>query len=161
MPNTASTNNPAVTYTISDFINMKSQDELTYPNFAIFDYKFGETFVEESITDYYLDELKSICLKVTSFTPEEIARYKYAPDLLAYDLYNSTSIDFIILLCNGVISPLEFDFKSGYLYLPKAQALAELLSEIFNSESGWLYINRNTVKEEKSKDTQYKDSDRG
>ena len=142
MPNTTTGNNPAKTYTITDFINMKSQDELTYANFAIFDYKFGETFVEESIIDYYIDELKSICLKVTDFTTEEIARYKYAPDLLAYDLYNSQSMDFIILICNGIIDPKEFDFKKSYLMLPKAQPLALLLSEIYNSEYPWLSINK-------------------
>ena len=150
MPNTPTGNNPATTYTLTDFINMKSQDELTYANFAIFDYKFGETFVEESIVDYYLTELKSICLKVTSFTAEEIARYKYAPDLLAFDIYNSTSLDTIILLCNGCIDPKDFDFKKSYLMLPKAQALSELLSEIYNSEAKWLFINRSTVAEEKS-----------
>ncbi len=142
MPNTTNGNNPAKTYTISDFINMKSQDELTYPNFAIFDYKFGESFVEESIIDYYIKELKSICLKITSFTTEEIARYKYAPDLLSYDIYGTTQLEFIVLLCNGVISPHDFDFKKSYLMLPKARDLATLLSEIYNSESGWLAINR-------------------
>ena len=145
MPNTASGNNPAVTYTIQDFINMKSQDELTYPNFAIFDYKFGETFVEESILDYYIAELKSICLKITEFKPEEIARYKYAPDLLAYDVYGTTQLDFLISLCNGVIDNKDFDFKRGYLLLPKAQALAEFLSAVYNSESGWLAINKREI----------------
>ena len=149
MPNTASGNNPAVTYTIQDFINMKSQDELTYPNFAIFDYKFGETFVEESILDYYIAELKSICLKVTEFKPEEIARYKYAPDLLSYDIYGTTQLDFLINLCNGIIDIKDFDFKRGYLLLPKAQALAEFLSAVYNSESGWLAINKREIDKEK------------
>lgn len=142
MPNTTNGNNPAKTYTISDFINMKSQDELTYSNFAIFDYKFGESFVEESIIDYYIKELKSICLKITSFTTEEIARYKYAPDLLSYDIYGTTQLDFVVLLCNGIISYHDFDFKKSYLMLPKARDLASLLSEIYNSESGWLAINK-------------------
>ena len=145
MPNTASGNNPAVTYTIQDFINMKSQDELTYPNFAIFDYKQGETFVEESIIDYYLTELKSICVKVTEFKPEEIARYKYAPDLLSYDIYGSTQLEFIVMLCNNIIAPHDFDFKRGYLLLPKAQALAEFLSAVYNSESGWLAVNKREI----------------
>ena len=142
MPNTITGNDPAKTYTIPDFISMKSQDELTYANFAIFDYKFGETFVEQSIIDYYVQELKSICVKVNSLTVEEIAKYKYAPDLLSYDIYGTTSLDFIILLCNGIIDPKEFDFKRKYLMLPKARDLAVILSAIYNSEYNWLGINK-------------------
>lgn len=142
MPNTIAGNNPATTYTLSDFIAMKTQDELTYANFAIFDYKFGESFVEQSIIDYYVKEIKSICIKVNSITQEEIAKYKYAPDLLSYDLYNTTSLDFIILLCNGIINPQEFDFKRKYLMLPKGKDLAKLLSNIYNSEYTWISINK-------------------
>lgn len=143
MPNTPSGNNPATTYTLSDFIAMKNQDELTYANFAIFDYKFGEKFVEESVIDYYIKELKSICIKVNSLTVEEIAKYKYDPGLLSYDIYGTTSLDFIILLCNGIIDPKEFDFKRSYLMLPKASSLSTILSAIYNSESKWLEINKN------------------
>lgn len=143
MPNTPSGNNPATTYTLTDFIAMKNQDELTYANFAIFDYKFGETFVEQSIIDYYIKEIKSICVKVNSFTVEEIAKYKYAPDLLSYDIYGTTSLDFIILLCNGILDPKDMDFKRSYLMLPKAASLSKILSAIYNSESTWLSINKN------------------
>ena len=142
MPNTTTGNDPAKTYTIPDFIAMKSQDELTYANFAIFDYKFGETFVEQSIIDYYIQELKAICVKVDSLTVEEIAKYKYAPELLSFDIYNTTSLDFIILLCNGMIDPHEFNFKRKYLMLPKASDLSIILSAIYNSESNWIDINK-------------------
>lgn len=142
MPNTSYSNSPALTYTLSDFIKMKSQDELTYANFAIVDYKMGETFVEQTIIDYYLKELKSTCIKITTFTAEEISKYKYAPELLSYDIYGSTSLDFIIMLCNGIIDPKEFDFKRGYLLLPKGKALSEFLSKVYNSEFKWLTTNR-------------------
>lgn len=153
MPNTTSGNNPAITYTIPDFIAMKSQDELTYANFAIFDYKDGETFVEQSIVDFYINEIKSICIKVDSISVEEVAKYKYAPDLLSYDIYGTPSLDFIILICNGIIDPKEFDFKRKYIMLPKAKDLASLLSAIYNSEYNWLSINKKQVKEEKASDT--------
>lgn len=145
MPNMTTGNNPAKTYTLSDFVAMKNQDELTYANFAIFDYKFGEKFVEESVIDYYIKELKSTCVKVNSLTVEEIAKYKYAPDLLSYDIYGTTSLDFVILLCNGIIDPKEFDFKRSYLMLPRASSIATMLSAIYNSESKWLEINKNNT----------------
>lgn len=142
MPNMSYGNNPAKTYTLSDFIAMKTQDELTYINFGITDYKLGETFVEQSILDYYITELKSLCIKINSFTVEEIAKYKYAPELLSYDIYGTTSLDFIILLCNGIIDPKEFDFKRGFILLPKGPVLSEFLSKVYNSESEWLSISR-------------------
>ena len=145
MPNMTTGNNPAKTYTLSDFVAMKNQDELTYANFAIFDYKFGEKFVEESLIYYYIKELKSTCVKVNSLTLEEIAKYKYAPDLLSYDIYGTTSLDFVILLCNGIIDPKEFDFKRSYLMLPRASSIATMLSAIYNSESKWLEINKNNT----------------
>lgn len=132
---------PALTYTLSDFVAMKSQDELTYKNFAIINYKLKESFVEQSILDYYLSELKSLCLKITSFTVEEIAKYKYAPELLSFDIYGTTSLDFIILLCNGILDPKEFDFSRNYILLPKAATLSEFLSRVYNSESNWLSLN--------------------
>ena len=142
MPNTTTGNSPAKTYTLTDFISMKTQDELTYVNFGIADYKFGEMFIEETVLDYYLKELKALCVKIDSFTQEEINKYKYAPEILAYDIYGSTSLDFIILLCNGIIDPKEFDFKRGFLLLPKGGVLSEFLSKVYNSESEWLSISR-------------------
>ena len=137
---------PAVTYTLSDFVEMGSQDELTYSNFAILRYKMQTEFAEQNILDYYLQELKNLCIKVTEFTEEEIVKYKYAPDMLAYYLYGSTQLDFIILLCNGIIDPKEFDFKRNYLLLPRASILNEFLSRVYNTESTWLDINRSELK---------------
>ena len=143
----ATKNNPALTYTLSEFMDMKSQDELTYENFSIIRYEMQTKFAEQNIIDYYFRELKNICMKITSFTKEEIVKYRYAPDILAYDVYGSTQLDFIVLLCNGIIDPKEFDFKRKYLLLPKAAHLKEFLSKVYNSESGWLELNRAELKD--------------
>lgn len=145
MPNTYK-NNPAQTYTLTDFIAMKNQDELTYKNFAILTYSSETEFAEQSILDYYLAELKKLCNKITEFSEEEINKYKYAPDMLAYDVYGSTQLDFIILLCNGIIDPKEFDFKRKYIMLPKAAILNEFLSRVYNSEIDWIETNRADLK---------------
>ena len=136
------TNNPALTYTLTDFIAMQDQDELTYKNFAIINHSLKTDFVEQNILDDYLGELKKLCLKITEFEPEQIVKYKYAPDLLAYDVYGSTQLDFIVLLCNGMIDPKEFDFKRKYLLLPQSSILKEFLSMVYNAESDWLNINK-------------------
>ena len=142
-----SKNNPALTYTLAEFIDMKMQDELTYENFSIIRYEMQTKFAEQNIIDYYFRELKNICMKITSFTEEEIVKYRYAPDMLSYDVYGSTQLDFIVLLCNGIIDPKEFDFKRKYLLLPKASHLKEFLSKVYNSESEWLELNRAELKD--------------
>jgi len=144
------TNDPAMTYTLSDFINLGTQDETTYRNFSILSYRMNTEFVDQNILDYYLKELKSVCMKITDFTPEEIIKYKYAPDLLAYDVYGSTQLDFIVLLCNGMIDPKEFDFKRKYLLLPRSSILKEFLSQVYNSETDWMDLNRSELLDSKS-----------
>jgi hypothetical protein len=130
--------NAATTYTLTEFINMGSSDEQTYHNFSITRNTLDAQFVDIDIIDYYLDELKSLCVEVNTITEEEKATYKYAPDLLAYHLYGSTQLDFIIMLCNGIIDPKEFDFKTNVLLLPRPDTLTEFLSEVYNSESAWI-----------------------
>ena len=129
---------PALTYTIEDFIAEGSADDMTYYNYSILRFSELGSFSETNILDFYLDEIKSICLKIKTFSEEEITKYKYHPDLLAYYLYGSTQLDFVILLVNGIIDPKEFDFKRGYLLLPRRSDLFEILEEIRSSESEWV-----------------------
>lgn len=137
---------PSKTYTLDMFIEYGKQDDLTYENFSILRSANSITFAEQCITDYYMDELRSISYTVTQFTEEEKAKYIYRPDLLAYDIYGTTQLDFIILLCNGIIDPKEFDFKRGYLKLLTRDKLKQLLSDIYNAEYDWIRINRNAIK---------------
>ena len=134
----ASSAKPALTYTITDFIEEGQSDEMTYVNFSVLhDFSIGQ-YAESNVLDFYLDEIKKICLRIETFTEEEIAKYKYQPDLLAYDVYGSTQLDFVVLLVNGIIDPKEFDFSRGYILLPTKTNLFTILSQIKNSESEWL-----------------------
>ena len=143
----------ALTHTLSDFIEFKEADEIAYKNFTvrrnevIYNKRERATnekkiehaiFYDTNVLDFYLDELKAISLRVDTFTPDEINEYKYHPDRLAYHLYGSTQLDYIILLVNGIIDPKEFDFRRGYIYLPKAVDLLEFLSRVRNTEEAWI-----------------------
>lgn len=130
--------NPATTYTLPDFVSDGVTDEQTYKNFSITRNTLDAQFVDIDLIDFYIDELKSICVKITEFTSDEIAEYKYHPDLLAYYLYGSTQLDFIVMLCNGIIDPKDFDFKRGYILVPRKDYLKKFLSEIYNSERKWI-----------------------
>lgn len=131
---------PSLTYTIEDFIKSKNQDQLTYSNFAITTIIDRQSFVQDTIINHYIDELKTLCVKVDSLSDEEIVRYRYSPDILSYDIYGTTQLDFIILLCNGIIDPKEFDFKKTYLMLPPLAILKEFLSSIYTAESQWIKL---------------------
>ena len=100
----------AQTHTLQEFIARKYEDELTYRNFSIVEYADDIELIDRNLIGEYLDELTSTCTTYR-FTTAEYRRYKYAPDLLSYDIYGTPSLDFIILICNGVIDPKEFDFN--------------------------------------------------
>ena len=60
--------------------------------------------------------------------------------MLAYDIYGSTQLDFVILFANDMIDPKEFNLKK--VKLPFASALSEFLSQVYNSNSGYITQNR-------------------
>jgi hypothetical protein len=151
-----SDHDPSKTYTLTDYIKNGKQDELTYNTFSILRSVNSITFSEQCITDYYMEDLKKQCDTIKEITEEEKARYKYRPDLLSYDLYGSVQLDFIILLCNGIIDPKEFDFKRGYLRLISRLKLKRIMNEIYNSEYDWIKINRNALKAYDTTDTRSK-----
>lgn len=133
VPNMA--NNAADTYTLEDFISMGADDNLQYHQFITKYYRYGMEFLKYNILDFYLKELKKLCVKVNTISNEEKVKYMYAPHILSYDLYGTTNLDFIILLCNNMISPNEFNFKKKYLYLPKPEELKYFLSEVYNANT--------------------------
>lgn len=96
-----------------------------------------------SILDDYIDELKSYSTKYT-MSNEEYRRYKYRPDLFAYDLYGKTDYDFVILLVNGINIEKDFN-KKTVRYIPE-ENIDTLLSFIRNAETRVLEKNREGYK---------------
>lgn len=129
------TSTPAKTYTLSDFIALKSSDELTYRHFAILEKYNNIEFLDHNLISDYLYELDELTMYVP-LNDEQYKKYKYRPDLLAYDVYGSTQLDFIVMYMNGVIDPKEFDFTT--VKLVYNSQLKEFLSEIETSESEYL-----------------------
>lgn len=139
-----STTPPAETNTLSDFVEAGVNDDITYRNFSILE-KIGDIeFIDHCIINDYLDELKKLCVQVTGITTLERIRYRYSPDLLAYDMYGSTQLDFIVMAVNGVATPTEFTMK-GNLYLPKKSILKSFLSMVYNAESEYITTNRSDI----------------
>lgn len=135
---------PAETNTLEDFVSAGINDDMTYRNFSILEKIGNVEFIDHCLINDYLDELKKISEQITGLTDLERIKYRYSPDLLAYDMYGSTQLDFIIMAINGVSTPTEFTMK-GNLYLPKRSILKSFLSMIYNAESEYLTINRSDI----------------
>ena len=133
---------PAMTHTLEEFIEMKTGDNFTYRNFSILD-KFGDVeCLDHNLIDDYMDVIEKLTQTVT-LSREEFGKYKYSPDLLAYDIYGSVQLDFIILFINDMVDPKEFNRQT--IKLPYASVMAELLSEIYNSDQEYIKYNRSNT----------------
>jgi hypothetical protein len=118
---------------------MKLADEKTYYNFSIIEKINDVTFTDHNLIDEYIDILIPTCKNV-DLSDEEYKKYKYAPDLLAYDVYGSTQLDFVVLAVNNMIDPREFTNKR--IILPMSSVLSVFLSEIKNANAGYIEQNR-------------------
>lgn len=135
--------NPATTYTLQDFINMKNIDDMTYYNFSILEVINGVQHLDHNLVEDYLPHLLQTC-ETVSLSDTEYKRYKYNPDLLAYDLYGSVQLDFVLLLLNDMVDPKEFDVRT--VKLPYASVLSTFLNDIYTKESSYIHQNRSTNK---------------
>lgn len=134
-----SSSDPATTSSIKDYISLKENDSITYRNFSIIESINNTELLDHNLLDDYIDILQDCCVEHT-FSNEEYKKYIYSPDILAYDIYGSTQLDWIILLCNDMIDPKDFNLKT--VKLPYASVLNELLSEIYSANSGYISQNR-------------------
>ena len=134
-----SISNPALTYTLDDFISMQISNDMTYYNFSILEVIDGVEHLDSNLVEIYLEELKSQCISV-QFSEEELKKYKYNADLLAYDLYGSVQLDFVILLLNDMYDPKEFTKKN--VILPHSSTLSKFLNDVYSKEEGYIQQNR-------------------
>ena len=132
-------NDPALTYTLDDFVELQSVDNMTYYNFSILEIIDGVQHLDHNLVEDYLKELEATCVTL-ELSNEEMSRYRYNPDLLAYDIYGSVQLDFIILLLNDMIDPKDFDRKK--LKLPYASSLSIFLNTLYSKESNYIHENR-------------------
>lgn len=121
----------SLTYTLEDFVKMQVSDQLTFRNFSTVSVVNGVELTDKNLIEDFLPELMKECIDVT-LDKDEYTRYKYAPDLLAFDVYGSVQLDFIILYMNGIIDPKDFDFK--VVKLVRSSVLKDFLNHVFGSQ---------------------------
>lgn len=131
--------NPAKVYTLEDFVSLRNKDNTTYRSFSILEKYDNNEFVDHNLFDEYIDIIERLVVD-TELTDEEMLRYKYAPDLLAYDIYGSVQLDYFILLMNGMVDYKEFNKKK--IKMMRASVLRELMNEVAKANSGYIAQNR-------------------
>ena len=136
-------NLPEKTATIEEFIDIGDTDDITYSQFSILVKCIGENsiiqYAQDNIIYDYLDELKEDAVEY-EFTDDEYVKYRYKPKLLAYDLYGSTEIYFVIMALNGMCNIKDFNKRK--LRLLYRSIMIELLNEIYSAESDYIKYNR-------------------
>lgn len=132
--------NASETYTIEQFTKINS-DIITYNNLSLYDMNsiLNKPMVCYNLLNDYMDELLDNCVTVT-LTAQDRQRYDYKPKLLAYDIYGSTELYFIILLLNNICDVKDFTFDK--LNVIRKEELMNILSYIYNSESETISSNR-------------------
>lgn len=135
--------NPAKTYTLEDFVSLKNKDNTTYRSFSILEIEDGIEFVDHNLFDEYIDVIDRLSVN-TELTDEEFKKYKYAPDLLAYDIYGSVQLDYFILLMNNMVDPKEFCRKN--IKMMRTSVLQALMNEVMQANTGYIEQNREDQK---------------
>lgn len=133
------------TYTVQDFIALRTADDITYYNYSILEYLNGfDMFVTNLLYDYE-DELVDLAVTI-NLTDIEKIKYRYKPYLFAYDIYGSTETQFIIMMLNGIIDPKEFDFYRIKAIRPND--LYTLLGRIDSVNENFMNNNRSKLQDE-------------
>lgn len=94
-------------------------------------YSKNSPYFTTEITNGYLDvmSLRDIPLERDDHQFEIVKTYENRPDLLAYDLYNNSSLWWVFAVRNkNIIKDPVFDFTPGkIIYLPKLSTLKRVL----------------------------------
>lgn len=122
---------PDLTYTIDQYIACQSDSEMCYHNLSFVDTRDNIEYDTHNVLSDYIDELREeYCVPVV-LSDAQMAKYKYRPKLLCYDIYGNGELAFIILLINDMISVK--DFTKNKLLMPRKAKMAELVKYLFNA----------------------------
>lgn len=137
---------PAKTYKVEDFIDMQENDSFTYATMALYMQSIVDktiVYSSDNVLYDYLEEIKSKAVDYT-FSDSEYMKYKYRPKLLAYDIYGSTELYFVILAMNNTCNIKDFN-KRTIKMLYKSD-MSDLLNAIVSAEKNRISLNRESIK---------------
>lgn len=130
---------PDKTYSIEQFIQSGQGVTLTYQNLSLVNNFDKVELPYKNVFYDYLDDINnSSLIRLVKLSEKEIAKYKYRPKILAYDLYGTTDLDFVILALNGIYTPKDFLIANKKIKLIGKKELNSLLTSIYNAEKDLL-----------------------
>jgi len=135
---------PEQTYTVEQFIASAPVTKIAYQELSIIEKMNNVQLVIYNVLNDYLHELNDLSVTV-EFTETEYQKYVYKPKLLAYDIYGSTELYFLILYMNNICNVKEFNFRK--LKMLRVDVVQSLLSSIYNSEKELILNNRYKLEE--------------
>ncbi len=130
------------TYTIEQFIQSNSNTVISYEKLSLIEKMDNIYTITYNLLNDYKEELDDLAITI-NLTDEELIKYAYKPKLLAYDIYGSTELYFIILFINNICNVKEFNSKK--IKMLSRDDLYNVLSAIYNAESDTIRKNRNKV----------------
>lgn len=148
MPSSATDiSEPQLTYTLNQFIALKDVDRIVYRRYSIMQRSLTNEellYCIDNVIHTYMDEMKKK-RKIVSVTESERIKYAYKPKLLAYDVYGSTELFFILLALNGMCNIKQFDLIERKFFALTPQDCAQFMSDIYNAEGDYLKLNRTSL----------------
>lgn len=148
MPSSATDiSEPQLTYTLNQFIALKDVDRIVYRRYSIMQRSLTNKellYCIDNVIHTYMDEMKKK-RKIVSVTESERIKYAYKPKLLAYDVYGSTELFFILLALNGMCNMKQFDLIERKFFALTPQDCAQFMSDIYNAEGDYLKLNRTSL----------------
>lgn len=128
--------------TIDQLVSSGKNVILTYNNLAILE-KIEHMYLPvDNIIYTYIDELKKYIIPIR-LSEMELVRYKYKPKLLAFDVYGSTDLYFVIMVLNGIIDVRDFTMSTINMF--KKEHMNTLMSYIYNAEKAYIDQNRDQI----------------
>ena len=124
----------AVYATIQEQIDETQDLEVSFKNLhttAVLKYSDSTIRIPyQSIFRAYMPFFRDILVQA-EFTPEEIVKYRKAPKVLSYDLYDTVEVWSALLEVNNCFSIVDFDFDSEHQpYMFDPTSFKSLVNEI-------------------------------
>ena len=131
----ASVRLPSDTHTVSEFIRIGAQNKakIGYPDLSYIEKRDGMEFIVKNTINDYLWEFKRNARTIV-LNNDEILNYRFNPKKLAYDIYGSTRLYYIILLMNDMCDVHQFNLKNKTLLMLTPTQLSDYLSSIYKAD---------------------------
>lgn len=133
---------PENTYTLDEFVNSKPSSEISYDLLSIYQLIGSTYMITHNVLNDYTKEIFSLA-KTVLLDDIEYMRYEQSPGILAYDIYGSTELDYIILFLNNMCDMKNFTRKR--IKLLPVEILSEVLSDIYNANKATLTKLKNKI----------------